>query len=128
MSLTWKDVAIGACIVVAGVIAYVFIGLDKRVDDQRKQIEQLSRQFSILVGVISTKMPSANIPALISTAAKNNVSPEEVSVVVPLLSSDPIQAKVYLKSQLKFNENEINLIMQPTPTKSDLPSIKKQIR
>ncbi len=117
MGITWKDVAIGACIVIAGVIAYVFIGLDKRVDEQNKQIEQLSRQLAILVGVISTKMPSANIPALISTAAKNNISPEKVTAVVPLLGSDTAKAKVYLKSQLHFNSEEIDLITTPVSAK-----------
>lgn len=108
---------IGACIVAAGIIAYVFIGLDRRVDEQSKQLEQLSKQLAILIGVISIKMPSANLPALIPVAAKNNVSPEEASMAVPLLGKDPTQAKVYLKSQLHFNDQEIYMITNPASTK-----------
>ena len=61
-------------------------------------------------------MPDVNFPALVSIAVQKDVPSEKVNQAVPLLISNPIEAKVFMKTQMKLNDQEIHLIMQPSQT------------
>lgn len=111
--ITWKEIAYGAIAVLVAITGYVFLGLQNQVNEQSTLLAKLSRQMNIVVSILSMKMPDANLPALISTAAERNIGPEKVATVMPLINSNPSQAKVYMKTQMQLNNREIDLIMQP---------------
>ena len=112
--IAWKEVAIGSATLLVGIVVYLYVGLETKVDDQAKQLIRISKQMDIVVSILSTKMPDVNFPALISIAVQNNIPSEKVNQAVPLLMTNPIEAKVYMRTQMKLNEQEIHLIMQPS--------------
>jgi hypothetical protein len=111
--ITWKEFGLGAAALLVPVVGYLFMGLENKVDEQSKQITKVSKQMDVVVSILSVNMPEVNLPALVSIAAQNETPPEKITAAIPLLAHDPIQAKVYLKSQMQFNDQEVNLIMQP---------------
>ncbi len=57
-------------------------------------------------------MPDINIPNMISIVAEKNIDSAKVRAFIPLAEKDSKQAKSYLREQLQFNDQEINLIMR----------------
>ncbi len=112
--ITWKEIAYGAITLLVGIAGFVFLELQNKVNEQSILLTKLSKQMDIVVSILNIKMPDANLPALISTAAEKNIGPEKVATVMPLINTNPTQAKVYMKTQMQLNNNEIDLIMQPT--------------
>lgn len=115
--ITWKEFGLGmVTLVVLPMAGYLFVGLENKVDEQSKQITKVAKQMDVVISILSVKMPEVNLPALVSIAAQKEVSSEKITAAVPLLTHDPIQAKIYLKSKMQFNDKEIDLIMQPMPS------------
>ena len=110
--ITWKQFGVGAASILVAILSYEFVRLENSVNEQIQQTNQLERKLDILVSVISMKMPDVNLSSLISIATEKNIAPNNLMTAIPLLESDPIKAKNYMKTQMQFNESEINLIMK----------------
>lgn len=113
--ITWKQFGVGAATVIAALLSYEFVKLDNSVNEQLRQTNQLERKLDILVSVISMKMPDINLSDLIAIATEKNIAPNNLMMAIPLLKTDPAKAKNYMKTQMQFNESEINLIMKKKP-------------
>ncbi len=85
------------------------------INSQRDKITRIEKNFAIIVSVLNTKMPNANLSTLVTLSAKKDIPPEKVAFVVPMFEKDPIQARVYLKNEMYFDAKEVNAVMSVVP-------------
>lgn len=110
--ITWKQFGVGAATTLIAILSYEFVRLENTVSKQVQQSNQLERKLDILVSVISMKMPDINLSNLIAIATEKNIASNNLMMAIPLLEKDPDKAKSYMKTEMQFNESEINLIMK----------------
>lgn len=109
--ITWKQFSVGTATILVAILSYEFVRLENSVNEQIHQTNQIERKLDILLSVISMKMPDVNLSNLLRIATQKNITTNNIMTAIPLLTENPEKAKNYLKTQMQFNDNEINLIM-----------------
>lgn len=92
------------------------------INSQSEKITRLDKSFAIVVSVLNTKMPNANLPALLTLSSEKNTPSDKVATVVPMLENNSAQARVYLENEMYFNPQEVNAVMS-APSLKKKPSI-----
>jgi flagellar basal body-associated protein FliL len=92
-------------------------------NSQSEKITKLDKSFAMVVGVLNTKMPSANLPALLTLSSEKNTPPNKVATLIPMLETNTKQAKVYLKDEMYFNPQEVNAVIGGAPFLQKKPSM-----
>lgn len=83
-----------------------------RLDKQADQIAKLETSVTVILSALHLQMPNTNFDALISVSASKKITHEKAATIVPMIENNPSEARVYMKQELHFNDNEINSIIK----------------
>ena len=137
-----KDATLNLYITIIGVliaallsgVGFYLYQLDKKIEDQSQRfanlidsqlgrIIRLEKNFAIVVSVLNTKMPSTDLPALVTLSEKKDIPPEKVAAVIPMLQNNPAEASRYLKNEMYFNSREVNAVIKVPPILYKKPEV-----
>jgi hypothetical protein len=86
---------------------------DEKLTEITPRLAEREKNYTTLVHVINTKMPSVNLPALLSIASAKGTPSANIALAIALIENEPSQAKTYLTNTLAFNNTEVIAVMGP---------------